>query len=128
MVVLALCHACRASNPSCYEGDYVACDCAGASSPGFAKCGADERFSACVCNGTVPGYDGSFYEDAASDAGSATGKVPFLGACQKNEDCETGLCFSFNAKGPHCSIACSAVPVCPAPSPGCSGMGVCKIQ
>ena len=38
------------------------------------------------------------------------------------------VCFPFTSKGPHCTVPCSADADCPAPSPGCSHMGVCKAQ
>jgi hypothetical protein len=54
-------------------------------------------------------------------------KKAFLEACTTNADCESDLCFNFNAKGLKCTIACTATgPACPAPSPGCSGMNVCR--
>ena len=43
-----------------------------------------------------------------------------------NAACSSGLCFEFNSKGPHCTHACTLDTDCEAPSPGCSGMGVCK--
>jgi hypothetical protein len=36
-------------------------------------------------------------------------------------------CYNFNSKGPHCSKTCSAAGDCPAPSTGCSNMGICKV-
>jgi hypothetical protein len=54
------------------------------------------------------------------------GALPFLAECGEDEDCASGLCFNFNAKGLHCTHACQAAADCEAPSPGCSGMGVCK--
>ena len=50
----------------------------------------------------------------------------FLDPCINDTDCTTNLCFPFNAYGPHCSMQCSKDTDCPAPSPGCSGMGVCE--
>jgi hypothetical protein len=56
------------------------------------------------------------------------GSLSFLSTCDTNhpEECESGLCFNFNTHGPHCTMACSSPAECPAPSSGCSGMGVCK--
>ena len=48
------------------------------------------------------------------------------GDCEKDEDCESGLCFPYVAKGPHCTITCTMDSDCPPPSNACSGMGVCK--
>ena len=54
--------------------------------------------------------------------------LKFMDPCTAGEDttCETNLCFVFNKRGPHCSVACTRDCECPAPSGGCSGMGVCK--
>jgi hypothetical protein len=56
------------------------------------------------------------------------GSLPYLAECNPSysEECETGLCFNFNAHGAHCSMPCTTADDCPAPSSGCSGMGVCK--
>jgi hypothetical protein len=67
----------------------------------------------------------------AADASPATqdaapGQLEYLEACQTNEQCQSGLCFNFNQKGPHCTKECTTAAECPAPSPGCNGMGVCK--
>lgn len=61
---------------------------------------------------------------ATQDAG--VGELPFMAECTSNDQCATGLCFNFNAKGPRCTHACMAAAECEAPSPGCSGMHVCK--
>ena len=66
--------------------------------------------------------------DAAPGApDAAPGDLPFLSTCTSNEDCESGLCFNFNAKGLHCTHACQSAADCEAPSPGCNGMNVCKV-
>jgi hypothetical protein len=71
----------------------------------------------------------------AADAGSeceVTGDdpLPFMCPCEVADDrCDTtagDMCFNFNAKGPHCTRACSSPTDCPAPSGGCNNMGVCK--
>ena len=54
------------------------------------------------------------------------GALPFLAACNDNAECASGLCFNFNAKGNHCTHGCQSAADCEAPSPGCSGMNVCK--
>jgi hypothetical protein len=60
------------------------------------------------------------------DAGAEL--LPFMSECTlgMDEQCETGLCFDFNTKGPHCTHACEVDADCEAPSEGCNGMGVCK--
>lgn len=63
------------------------------------------------------------------DAAPMGGTKNFMDPCPSGMDseCMTGLvCFNFQMKGPHCTHACTTAADCPAPSPGCSGMGVCK--
>jgi hypothetical protein len=76
--------------------------------------------------GGCSGGDDDDDDSVAVDGGSGT--LPFMSECTlgESEECETGLCFDFNAKGPHCTHACKIDDDCEAPSPGCSGMGVCK--
>jgi len=49
-----------------------------------------------------------------------------MAECTGNDDCDSGLCFSFNTKGDFCTHACEGDEECADPSPGCNGMGVCK--
>ncbi|MFO0676618.1 MAG: hypothetical protein U0169_08795 [Polyangiaceae bacterium] len=124
--------ACSTDGTPCYPGDYIACDC-GAGKSGLSQCVASgEGYGACDCSGRVPGVtvvapaatsDAGPTDDAGSDAG---GLLPFMSPCETNEQCDTGLCFLFNAKGPHCSKACTNAAECPAPSTGCNNMGTCK--
>lgn len=119
--------ACEEDPRACYAGDYAQCACDGGAL-GYASCTADSVFGPCVCGEGVPGVDASGV-DAAGDGGDAAPpKLPFLAPCGEDEQCETGLCYPFNAKGPHCSKACSGPADCPAPSPGCSGKGICKVS
>jgi hypothetical protein len=57
--------------------------------------------------------------------------IGYLQPCDiANDLCDTSLnlaCFPFNMKGPHCTHSCGGDGECEAPSPGCSGMDVCKI-
>jgi hypothetical protein len=119
---------CREQSPVCYEGELQACTCAG-SKNGYQQClQAEERYAACVCDGTTPGLDASVdASEAAADAASeASSKVAFMGVCAKDEDCETGQCHDFAAKGSFCSHACKAPTDCEPPSGGCNNQGVCK--
>ena len=89
---------------------------------------------------SMPNYSGPIGGDAnrpgtapvpwLADAGQSS-VLPFLAECDPSNDlCDSseGLqCFSFNNKGPHCTHECSAPTDCEAPSPGCNGMGVCKV-
>ena len=54
--------------------------------------------------------------------------LPFGSECSEDSQCQSGKCFDFSSKGPHCTIDCPASGSCPSPSTGCSGMGVCKID
>jgi hypothetical protein len=59
------------------------------------------------------------------------GKVPYLGACTTNDQCESGVCNAYPAKGGSfctnpCTVATQAQD-CPPPSPGCNHMGSCKV-
>ena len=118
----------------CYPGDYLTCACPGATQPGVAICKAGGiDYGTCDCSGAIvdkqrAALDASFApkDDSGAEAGSG-GLIAFMGACAMNEQCTTGLCFRFNAKGPHCSKPCTSATDCEAPSTGCNGMGVCKV-
>jgi hypothetical protein len=62
---------------------------------------------------------------ATQDAGP--GSLPYLAECVDDAQCMSGICFPFNAKGPHCTHACETNADCEAPSPGCSNNKVCKV-
>jgi hypothetical protein len=125
LVVAAVSGGCREDRPACYAGDHQACTCVGGGS-GYQGClEEEERFGVCVCDGTTPGLDGSF-EAGATEAAAPDAKVPFLGVCVANEDCATGVCFTFNAKGTLCSHACKTEGDCEPPSTGCNLQGICK--
>jgi hypothetical protein len=106
---------CVEGERACYPSDWRACACADAAE-GYQQCDAEgSGYGACDCSGTIPGFSGS----------PAPGT--YMGSCTTDEDCtETKLCHPFNAKGPHCTLPCSADTDCPEPSPGCNNMGVCK--
>jgi hypothetical protein len=89
----------------------------------------------------VPLDTGSVEPDAGSDAPDsgpaapdaepaqpdATSLLPFGAACTTNADCQSNLCFNFQARGMFCTEMC-VNGVCPeASSSGCNGMGVCKV-
>lgn len=79
-----------------------------------------------ACAGNTPSGDDSTPD---VDAGTSDGGLlPFMSECPlgDNAACESNLCFDFNAKGPHCTHACTVDSDCEAPSDGCNGMGVCK--
>lgn len=120
---------CSDGSPLCYAGEYRSCSCDG--DFGYQQCDG-VAFGACDCDNAPPGLGGG---PPANGSGGAVGSggaggmspLPFLSPCDTNEQCETGLCFQFNAKGPHCSMPCENDEQCPPPSPGCNNMGVCKV-
>ncbi len=126
LAVLA-CPACGETQPACFAGDYRSCTCDGGAA-GYQACKGEDGYGACVCDGTTPGVDASALEasvDASADAADA-GLLPFMSPCTTNEQCDTGLCFPFNAKGPKCSKPCKTNDDCGPPSTGCNNQGVCK--
>jgi hypothetical protein len=112
--------------PTCYEGDFAACSCSDGKA-GYQRCvTAEERYAACVCDGTTPGLDGSF-EDVLDASGAEGGsKLPFMSRCTTNEECETNNCHVFSMQGSFCTHTCKLVSDCPAPSTGCNNRGICK--
>jgi hypothetical protein len=113
---------------ACHVGEYRACNCDDGAR-GYEQC-AGEGYGACDCSGMIPGLtvaasSGSGGSGGGGGAGGAE-LLPFLSPCTTNEECETGLCHDFNAKGPHCSHACTVPEDCPPPSDGCNGMNICK--
>ena len=124
-VTAALFFGCGGGDEACYPTDWEGCSCADGA-PGYHQCGAlGDAYGACDCSGTTPGAAAPI-TDAGPDGASVL--APFLAICKGSAECESGICYNFNAKGPHCTIACNADADCPAPSPGCSHMGVCKAQ
>jgi len=120
----ALFSGCGSSGVACYPTDWEACTCADGAQ-GYHQCAAlGDAYGACDCSGPTPGA--APIEDAGPPDVSVL--ASFLAVCTVDAECESGLCYAFNAKGPHCTIACNGDADCPAPSPGCSHMGVCKAQ
>src|SRR5450631_1971038 len=129
--------ACTASNPSCTQ---MATDAATSPETPSHDAGAD---AACVlwiddagitqgCNrggmGTGDHDDGGGAPpppppDASRDASD----LPFGSSCWDNAQCASDVCFDYKVRGTFCSRTCASNADCPAPSPGCNGMGVCRI-
>lgn len=128
-----------ASNRTCYAGDFVACTCADGRA-GYAACDADgEAYGACGSCGEVPGLTDTAASGGGGSGGgtsggtggsqnltTSSGKLGFLETCTVDEDCESGICHVYTAKGPKCTLPCQTASDCPPPSPGCNNMGVCK--
>jgi hypothetical protein len=120
--------------PSCYAGDSLACACEVATGTvsGYRACDVPRRaYGACLCDGTTPGVDAAAVLPGPSvDAADASAKRAFLEACAADAECETGLCYPFNAKGMRCTRRCTAdtqATACLPPSTGCNNQGVCKV-
>lgn len=118
---------------ACYEGDFEACTCSDGRE-GFAACDvAKGTYGACGSCGDVPGLTTSLGGGGSAGGGGAGGamtssaKLGFLESCEKDEDCESGICHVYTAKGPRCTLACQTAADCPSPSPGCNNMGFCKV-
>lgn len=135
---------CSNDGRACYPGDYRRCSCE-AGDEGYQQCDVDDgsEYGACDCSGTIPGLTtaaatggsagsgGGMGGSTSSSSGGAAGgggKLPFLASCMTDDECETGLCYNYPSKGPHCTKSCTSDAECPAPSPGCNPKGICKLQ
>jgi hypothetical protein len=135
LILLSMSYACNSEGRTCYPGDFVSCTCEDGRL-GYATCNADgTQYEACAFCGTTPGANpasGGAGGEASGGAmmggagGSGGALLPFMSPCEEDAQCETGLCYPFNAKGPHCTQSCDSADDCPPPSPGCNMMGVCK--
>src|SRR5262245_27822378 len=108
LVAVVLCGASACSmdgGAQCAAGDYRYCDCPSAKQQGYALCKNDgSGYGACDCSGAIPSGAGILVEAGVADAGAtAAPSGSFLSPCSSNNECASGLCFSFNAYGPHCS-------------------------
>ncbi|HZF49795.1 MAG TPA: hypothetical protein VE093_14145 [Polyangiaceae bacterium] len=113
--------ACAEDGRPCYPGDYRSCSCA-AGELGYQQCDAEgQGYGACDCSGATPGGAGG-----TGGTGGAGALLEFMAECSGDAQCESGLCYTYNAKGSHCTIQCTADVDCPSPSPGCNNMGICK--
>lgn len=124
LLMTAAAHAACDDPPLCYDGEYLACHCDGAF--GYQSC-VDGAYATCNCDEAPPGLGGG--PPATGAGGMAEGGaalLPFMADCDEDGQCETGLCYLFPAKGPHCSKACGEDGDCEPPSPGCNMMGICK--
>lgn len=130
IVVTALFGACgngadSGGTRACAPGDVRSCTCATGS--GTQTCDAvGSAYGACVCNSPDGGPADADADASGGDADAAS-LLPFLSPCTTDAECETGLCHPFPSKGSHCTKTCTDAADCPAPSPGCNAMGVCRL-
>jgi len=109
----------------CLPGDYAPCSCDDGEA-GYALCDdAGAAYGTCGYCGSSPDADGGGGAGEGGAGGAAL--LPFMSECDEDAQCDTGICHPFNAKGPHCSHACELAEDCEPPSPGCNGMGICKV-
>lgn len=67
--------------------------------------------------------------DDGDDGGTvdaATGSLELYATCNAGPECMSGLCHMYGNGEKRCTKTCQVNSDCPAPSTGCSGMGVCK--
>ena len=85
--------------------------------------------AACSSGGsaTVDAGAGATRLGAPIDAGRG-GRLDFAAPCQANDQCMSGLCFSFGDGTMACTITCTTSDQCPAGSQGkkCNNKGVCR--
>ncbi len=123
--------ACSVDGTPCFPGDYRPCACDNGNQGLFQCSDTGDAYGSCDCSGKIPGStdDAGALPDASTDGpvGEGGGLLPFMAPCAMDSQCETGHCFAFSAKGPHCSQMCTSDAMCPKPaSPGCNMMGYCK--
>jgi hypothetical protein len=71
--------------------------------------------------------DGGGMEAAIPDVAQDANDLPLYWPCWDNAQCASGICYDYKAKGQFCTKACTSDADCPAPSPGCNGMGFCRV-
>lgn len=131
-----ICVACGQGNggANCLPEDVERCAC-GDGRAGFMICDprTSSGYGACNCELDASPYLPAAGLEAGEGDGAASagdGGLAFLSACSTaagSPQCPAGTsCDDFPAKGPHCSRPCRLPTDCPAPSPGCNMMGVCK--
>ena len=116
----------------CLPEDVERCTCADGRA-GFSVCDpkVGSSYGACDCELDASPYLPEPAEAGADGAGEGSaGGLSFTSPCSLSAgapQCPVGTsCDAFPAKGPHCSKPCRVATDCPAPSPGCNLMGVCK--
>ena len=87
-----------------------------------------------VTHGCKPGSMGPGDRDDGGDQIDHLGRepdamnLPFGAACLSGEQCTTGVCFDFQARGTFCTQPCTTNADCPSTLLGCNGMGFCKVS
>lgn len=128
-IAAALALGCNDDGRACYPGDLERCECADGVE-GYRKCEEDgSQYGVCECGAGTGGSTGGGGSSTGSGGKGGSGgaePLPFMSPCEKNEECETGLCHNYPSKGPHCSHSCKSGEDCEPPSTGCNMMGICK--
>jgi len=136
LAALVLVVACNEGNSStpCLPEDVERCTCDDGHE-GFEVCDPDGGggYGACDCELDASPYLPEAGEEASSEvdaSDSGSGALVFLSSCSTAAGappCPPGTsCDDFPAKGQFCSKPCKVATDCPAPSPGCNMMGICK--
>jgi hypothetical protein len=110
--------ACDEDFARCYPGDFLGCTCANGQQ-GYAACTAG-AYGACTCDGSTPGLDAGVRE-----AGTCGGSKALFEDCGSSDECASCLCDTFGTRR-RCTITCTELQMCPAPSDGCSNRNVCR--
>jgi hypothetical protein len=135
LLALLVVAACGEGNggAACVPEDVERCQCDDGRS-GYQVCDPEggSGYGACRCDlDASPYLPEAGLDDAGSgDAndGGSCGTMPlaFMCPCVSSSQCASGLCGTFPAKGNKCTVPCKSPSDCPAPSPGCNMMGLCK--
>jgi hypothetical protein len=118
---------------ACLPQDVERCRCDDGRS-GYRVCDPDagRGYGACDCDldasPYLPAVPDAVAPDAVAPEGGSCDTMPlgFMCPCVSGDQCATGVCGVFPAKGNRCTVPCKTAMDCPPPSPGCNMMGVCK--
>src|SRR5690349_316587 len=98
--------ACSQEGTPCYPGDYAICSCP-SGVRGYMRCSSDgSGYGSCDCRGVSPVSPPAAAAPAASASDGGASLLGLMDPCERDDQCATGLCFTFNAKGPKCSKPC----------------------
>jgi hypothetical protein len=131
--------ACLPSGRPCSPGDDIPCSCADGRAGAQVCDNQGSAYGACDCTLLDAGQDAlamtsddaEATADAAEvgvvDGGLCSGgtNLPITCPCTLSSQCADNNCFSFNAKGPHCTKPCTSAMDCAPLSTKCNMMGVC---
>lgn len=133
LLVTASASACLPQGRYCSPGDYVPCTTS-SGDPGAALCNDDgTAYGACdhsaLLDGSLPPAPDASDEASNGDGGPCGDptNLGFLCPCTDNTQCASQVCNTFPSRGMFCTKPCTKDTDCPAPSPGCTPKGLCKV-